>query len=135
MGADGRQDTTRVIITITDVNDNSPQFTLAHYTGQVLEASPQGTTVLTTGGKHLKVQASDPDAGDNSKLLYEIVEQSASRVFQVDALTGVITTLQVRYIDFRALSTIFTPAYPSWVDLGRLHNLSWYAEFSCYCLG
>ena len=104
VSADGRHDDTQAIIAITDENDNSPQFALAHYNGHVLEASSQGTTVLTTGERPLTVQASDADSGVNSKLMYEIVEQSARNLFQVDALTGTITTTQVRTL----LSSEFT---------------------------
>ena len=60
--------------------------------------------MLTTGERPLTVQASDADSGVNSKLMYEIVEQSARNLFQVDALTGTITTTQVRTL----LSSEFT---------------------------
>ena len=46
---------TTVSITVTDVNDNPPQFTGAPYAGIVQENSPQGVTVL-------QVTAQDADA-------------------------------------------------------------------------
>ncbi|XP_048667648.1 protocadherin gamma-C5 isoform X23 [Marmota marmota marmota] len=53
-------------INISDVNDNAPQFNQQLYTAYIPENKPPGSLLCT-------VAASDPDTGDNARLIYSIV--------------------------------------------------------------
>ncbi|XP_039587551.1 protocadherin beta-15-like [Passer montanus] len=66
-GSPPRTGTTQVTIVILDINDNAPIFSQEVYTGQVLENLPEGSVVLT-------VLATDPDAGVNGDISYQLNE-------------------------------------------------------------
>lgn len=79
-----------ITITINDVNDNNPVFPGATYTGSVVEASGNGTSILT-------IAATDADLGENSELYYSIDTADvggteAAKYFTVNA-TGVISVV------------------------------------------
>uniref|UniRef100_A0A1A8RDR1 Protocadherin 1b n=2 Tax=Nothobranchius TaxID=28779 RepID=A0A1A8RDR1_9TELE len=68
-------------VQVTDMNDNTPNFSPA-----LLEVDfPEGNQ---PGDKVLDVMASDADSGSNAELVYSIIEPSATRLFEVDAKTG-----------------------------------------------
>ena len=77
-------------ITVLDVNDNSPVFEEERYSGDLLENSPPGTSILT-------VVATDADSGTNSEITYILRTLTdpprASQYFTIDAQTGVISNL------------------------------------------
>ncbi|XP_014166941.1 protocadherin beta-15-like, partial [Geospiza fortis] len=80
-----RTGTIEISIIILDANDNAPQFMQERYIGKVLENMPVGSVVLT-------VLASDPDAGVNGDISYQLsqaVGQSDS-AFVIDPITGEI---------------------------------------------
>uniref|UniRef100_A0A8C3MA52 Uncharacterized protein n=1 Tax=Geospiza parvula TaxID=87175 RepID=A0A8C3MA52_GEOPR len=84
-----------VKIVILDVNDNAPKFTQEVYIGKVLENMPEGSVVLT-------VLATDPDAGVNGDITYQLsqaVGQSDS-AFVIDPITGEIKL--TKPLDFEA---------------------------------
>ncbi|XP_039558672.1 protocadherin beta-8-like, partial [Passer montanus] len=84
-GSPPRSGTIEISIIILDVNDNAPKFTQERYVGKVLENMPEGSVVLT-------VLATDPDAGVNGEISYqlnEVVGDSES-AFVIDAITGEI---------------------------------------------
>lgn len=68
-----------------DVNDNDPKFNQSTYTALVMENSATGTSVLT-------VYASDQDKGSNGNVTYKISSGNQNNAFQIDAVTGVIST-------------------------------------------
>nr|KAG5696280.1 hypothetical protein BaRGS_019982 [Batillaria attramentaria] len=72
---------------IDDVNDNAPKFTRDPYRAEVQEAAEIGTSVL-------RVNATDPDTGDNARIVYSIQASSNPEAgwFDIDSSTGVITT-------------------------------------------
>lgn len=76
--------TTTLAITITDVNDNAPQFGQSHYHVSVPEN-------LTLGGLVLQVSAMDPDISTNGIIDYSVLEHND--VFKMNVVTGEITTL------------------------------------------
>lgn len=87
VGAPGqlsRSTTTRLLVTITDVNDLPPLFSAAAYTASVPE-NANGTAVVA-------VSAADQDQVAVSILRYEMVTQSIP--FTINPSTGVITTDQ-----------------------------------------
>ncbi|XP_038006197.1 protocadherin beta-15-like [Motacilla alba alba] len=94
-GSPPRSGTTQVKIVILDANDNAPIFTQEEYIGRVLENMPEGSVVLT-------VLATDPDAGVNGQISYqlsEVVDQSES-AFVIDPMTGEIKL--TKPLDFEA---------------------------------
>ncbi|PKU40343.1 protocadherin fat 4-like [Limosa lapponica baueri] len=82
-GVPQRQNFTYVSIQILDVNDNPPQFTRAQYSANVLVATAkEGVSVLS-------VSAIDLDVGNNSLILYSLMNHSDD--FQINSRTGEIT--------------------------------------------
>ena len=59
----GRIGTARVDVTITDVNDNAPQFLQTSYNNSIIESAPTGTPVLS-------LDVSDSDVGENARLIF-----------------------------------------------------------------
>ncbi|KAJ2947229.1 hypothetical protein O0L34_g16939 [Tuta absoluta] len=74
-----------VTITLTDVNDNAPQFSDGPYTATVAENAPAGTWVL-------QVKATDRDTGrfGTEGIVYQLSGNGAE-LFNVDPKSGVIT--------------------------------------------
>ena len=56
---------TTVEVTVLDVNDNSPSFTVTEYNVNIIDSLEGGSPVLT-------VEAEDPDEGNNGTLVYSI---------------------------------------------------------------
>ncbi|XP_075131390.1 protocadherin gamma-B1-like isoform X4 [Leptodactylus fuscus] len=54
-----------ITLEISDVNDNPPMFTKSHFVTYVPENNLPGASIYT-------IQASDPDTGDNAKIIYSI---------------------------------------------------------------
>ena len=78
-----RQDAV-VVIHITDVNDNCPEFSASVYNPSVYENQPSGTSVIT-------VIAFDPDEGTNAQFDYGL-KGDFSSYFRIDASSGLVTT-------------------------------------------
>ncbi|XP_038562505.1 cadherin-13 isoform X1 [Micropterus salmoides] len=96
---------TMLLITVIDQNDNRPIFKETRYTGEVLEGSPTGTTVMTMTA----FDADDP-ATDNAALRYIIVRQSpdkpSSKMFYIDAERGdIVTAISPTLLDRETLPT------------------------------
>ena len=91
--------TTFVIITVADVNDNSPQFLGEPYFYQVTENAQFGTVVGM-------VLASDADAGSNSEIEYTIAQGNINSVFAIDRETGEISVANSGFLDRERASTI-----------------------------
>ncbi|XP_009999711.1 PREDICTED: protocadherin Fat 4-like [Chaetura pelagica] len=72
--------TLTLLLNISDVNDNPPHFLQPSYDAFLPENNPPGSLLCT-------VSASDPDDGDNSRLVYSI---ESSQYFSVNVNTGVI---------------------------------------------
>ncbi|XP_064099968.1 fat-like cadherin-related tumor suppressor homolog isoform X2 [Macrobrachium nipponense] len=79
--------TALVNLTLTDVNDNAPIFTLPSYTAAVREDALQGASVI-------QISASDVDAGINSLVRYSISDGNDEHCFHIDQDTGIITVLK-----------------------------------------
>ncbi|XP_061147419.1 protocadherin 1 gamma 22 [Syngnathus typhle] len=62
-----------IIVKLLDVNDNPPVFSQPHYTIYVKENSAPGHILCS-------VSASDPDAGENAKVSYSIVDSKVHDV-------------------------------------------------------
>ena len=72
-----------ITIFVTDVNDNSPIFTMDSYTASVAEGSSTGTPVVT-------VQADDADSGLLGQVRYSIGNHDAN-VFSINETSGAIS--------------------------------------------
>ncbi|XP_075397832.1 protocadherin gamma-A7 isoform X8 [Tenrec ecaudatus] len=83
-----RSGTSRIQVTVVDVNDHAPVFSLPQYQVTVPENVPVGTTLL-------KVKAIDLDDGIYGEVTYSFwkITKKNLQVFQLNSLTGELTTL------------------------------------------
>ncbi|XP_068725251.1 protocadherin-like protein isoform X1 [Montipora capricornis] len=79
---------TRLEILVEDVNDSPPEFPVSKYEGQVAENLPIGTSVI-------EVEANDPDKGQNGLVSYSFNRKESYDDFDLDSVTGLITTKMV----------------------------------------
>uniref|UniRef100_A0A8C3RDC2 Cadherin EGF LAG seven-pass G-type receptor 2 n=1 Tax=Cyanoderma ruficeps TaxID=181631 RepID=A0A8C3RDC2_9PASS len=85
-----------VTIQVLDVNDNAPIFVSTPFQATVLESVPVGYSVI-------HVQAIDADSGDNSRLVYTLLETSTGFPFAINNSTGwivVASELDREVLDF-----------------------------------
>jgi len=76
----------QLTVHVTDVNDHAPQFSEQDfYSVELSEATEVGTLVA-------QLSASDTDAGENGRVTYRLLEQSASKLFAVDPKSGAVRT-------------------------------------------
>ncbi|XP_058244395.1 cadherin-13 [Hemibagrus wyckioides] len=90
---------------VIDQNDNRPIFRETRYSGEVLEGSPTGTTVMTMTA----FDADDPNT-DNAVLRYIIVRQSPEKpspnMFYIDPERGdIVTVISPSLLDRETLPT------------------------------
>uniref|UniRef100_A0A8C3EH97 Cadherin EGF LAG seven-pass G-type receptor 2 n=1 Tax=Corvus moneduloides TaxID=1196302 RepID=A0A8C3EH97_CORMO len=86
-----RQDTAQVIVNVTDANTHRPVFQSSHYTVNINEDRPVGTTVVV-------ISATDEDTGENARITY-VMEDSIPQ-FRIAAETGAVTTqMELDYED------------------------------------
>ncbi|KAF7666879.1 hypothetical protein LDENG_00090080 [Lucifuga dentata] len=101
-------------IDVIDVNDNRPVFVRPTNgtTMHILEEQPPGVLVY-------EVYATDSDEGENGKVRYDFLQTVAGnkdwKNFQIDTLTGVITTAAKLDREKQALYSLIITAY----DLGK----------------
>ncbi|XP_041709887.1 protocadherin alpha-3 isoform X24 [Coregonus clupeaformis] len=84
----------RIIVDVSDVNDNAPVFTKDVYSVLLNENAPLGTTVI-------QVNATDLDEGSNGEVIYSFANDVQGKVrkrFDLDPKTGEIIVTGV--IDF-----------------------------------
>ncbi|KAL2077818.1 hypothetical protein ACEWY4_027322 [Coilia grayii] len=70
-----------ILVNVTDVNDNPPDFTKTYYQASLDEMATCGHIVV-------KIQASDPDSTD---LQYKILSGNENRYFSINDSSGVIS--------------------------------------------
>ena len=75
----------QIFISVVDVNDNSPLFSQPFYRISIPESTPVGSDII-------KLEASDPDSGSNSELVYFITHINLPLAFTINQSTGVIST-------------------------------------------
>uniref|UniRef100_A0A2K5KZU2 Cadherin EGF LAG seven-pass G-type receptor 2 n=1 Tax=Cercocebus atys TaxID=9531 RepID=A0A2K5KZU2_CERAT len=71
-----QQDTAQIVVNVTDANTHRPVFQSSHYTVNVNEDRPAGTTVVL-------ISATDEDTGENARITY-FMEDSIPQ-FRIDA--------------------------------------------------
>ncbi|XP_051890612.1 cadherin EGF LAG seven-pass G-type receptor 2-like isoform X2 [Pristis pectinata] len=79
-----RFDTVQVFINVTDANTHRPVFQSSHYTVNINEDRPVGTTVVI-------ISATDEDTGENARITY-FMEDSIPQ-FKIEPDLGAVTTL------------------------------------------
>ena len=85
--------TTMLRVTVTDVNDESPEFQQQQYVASIEENSVEGTLVLPfLSGSSVLIQAVDGDQPNtlNSIVRYRLTGTNAPR-FNIDASRGTVT--------------------------------------------
>ncbi|XP_053882803.1 cadherin EGF LAG seven-pass G-type receptor 2 isoform X1 [Malaclemys terrapin pileata] len=86
-----RLDTAQVFVNVTDANTHRPVFQSSHYTVNINEDRPIGTTVVL-------ISATDEDTGENARITY-FMEDSIPQ-FRIDVDTGAVTTqMELDYED------------------------------------
>ncbi|XP_043256897.1 cadherin-related tumor suppressor [Colletes gigas] len=86
-GANRLRDRVKVIIYITDVNDNVPQFQRLPYRVQVNEGAATGTQLL-------RVYTTDADEGLNGDVFYSLEDGNQRGRFAIDEATGQISLMK-----------------------------------------
>ncbi|KAL8194804.1 UNVERIFIED_CONTAM: Cadherin-11 [Gekko kuhli] len=72
----GLSGTTKVTITLTDVNDNPPKFPQSVYQMSISEAAVPGEEAG-------RVKAKDPDIGENGLVAYNIIDGDGMEIFEI----------------------------------------------------
>ncbi|XP_037908128.1 fat-like cadherin-related tumor suppressor homolog isoform X10 [Hermetia illucens] len=81
-----------VRVTVDDINDNAPEFTLSDYNFRVREDVPKGTVVAI-------VSATDLDVGPGGDVLYSLSEDGVDeKIFKIDKYSGTIRTQ--KFLDY-----------------------------------
>lgn len=84
-------DTAKVFVNVTDANTHRPVFQSSHYTVNINEDRPVGTTVVL-------ISATDEDTGENARISY-FMDDSIPQ-FDIDPDTGAVTTqMELDYED------------------------------------
>lgn len=92
-GTPAQRNYARVLVTVHDHNDHTPQFSEQLLQGKVYESAEIGSVVL-------RALAIDRDYGDNARISYSITSGNIGNVFTIDAQMG---TIQVaRELDLSA---------------------------------
>ena len=72
---------TELLLVVTDVNDNNPEFVDSGFIIRVSEATYTPTIIV-------KIIATDPDLGNNSTLTYTLLAGNHENKFNLDSVTG-----------------------------------------------
>ncbi|XP_004775523.2 cadherin EGF LAG seven-pass G-type receptor 1 isoform X1 [Mustela putorius furo] len=95
-----RSHTAQVFINVTDANTHRPVFQSSHYTVNVREDRPVGTSVAS-------ISATDEDTGENARITY-VLEDPVPQ-FRIDPDTGTIYTMtELDYEDQAAYTLAIT---------------------------
>ncbi|XP_043918358.1 protocadherin-23 [Protopterus annectens] len=86
-GAPPLNTSTVVLITVLDINDNTPEFTNLTYSIQVNESSPVETLLI-------QVSASDDDEGVHADLTYMIISGNEKGHFKLNSRSGLLHLVQ-----------------------------------------
>ena len=82
-GTPAKRNYARVIVTVHDHNDHTPEFISEIIQGKVFETSPIGTAVV-------QIYAIDRDRGENARIAYSITSGNVGNVFSIDTDLGLI---------------------------------------------
>lgn len=79
-----------IYITIEDVNDNKPTFSLKEYEATTLGHADGSSNQIPV----IQVTAADPDDGVNGAVAYRIVSGNLNDVFEIDSFSGLISAIK-----------------------------------------
>lgn len=85
LGFTPRQAVAMLTVTLTDINDNAPDFNQTEYHAYLSENMPLNTYTFTA-------KAYDRDSPKNSIIEYNILESNGKGLFAINSNTGVITS-------------------------------------------
>ena len=77
---------TRIVLTVSDINDHHPEFDQSEYRVNILEKSPVDSVILL-------VRATDKDEGPNANVTYGL-HGNGSSYFSVGITSGLVTITQ-----------------------------------------
>ena len=103
LGNKSLSSTTKVKVTLQDVNDNVPRFIPETYEVKLREDLPVGVVVAT-------LKAEDLDLGENGKIKYQLLH-GADDTFEIDEITGIIRL--VKDLDFESQQVYNISAHAS----------------------
>ncbi|OQV12981.1 Protein dachsous [Hypsibius exemplaris] len=86
-GRPSKQSVCRIRVAVVDRNDNIPVFNRQSYSVHVSEDVPVGHTVV-------QVQATDKDIGENSRITYQLRNDTRS-LLHINEITGVVNTANI----------------------------------------
>ncbi|XP_078506860.1 protocadherin gamma-A11-like [Lissotriton helveticus] len=94
--------TTKIVLQISDINDNTPVFDHASYTAYIMENNPRGASIFSA-------KATDADWGQNAKISYSLIvsfkqADHMSSYVSINSDTGVIYAL--RSFDYEQLKEL-----------------------------
>ncbi|XP_062910903.1 protocadherin-10-like [Mobula hypostoma] len=81
-----RSGTVQIVVTVKDVNDNTPVFSQSVYRVRLLESAPKGTLIIT-------LNATDMDDGLNGEIMYSFrshMSSTSRSLFDLNSKTGEI---------------------------------------------
>ncbi|XP_042896981.1 protocadherin-like wing polarity protein stan isoform X2 [Parasteatoda tepidariorum] len=88
-GSPAKSNTTQVLVKVKDINDNDPKFYSSLFQESVVENVPVGHSIV-------RVQAYDPDDGNNSLISYNIQPSAYSNMpIDINKDTGWIVTTRI----------------------------------------
>ena len=79
-----------IYITIEDVNDNKPSFSLKEFEATTLGHADGSSNQIPV----IQVTASDPDDGINGAVAYRIISGNTNGVFEIGPTTGLISAMK-----------------------------------------
>ncbi|XP_072573580.1 protocadherin gamma-A11-like isoform X8 [Paramormyrops kingsleyae] len=83
-GSPQKSGTMKILVVVSDANDNAPVFSQAVYKAHLPENASKGTAVL-------KVSATDADKGVNAQIKYSFSDHTVADLFYMDVFSGEIT--------------------------------------------
>ncbi|XP_033106725.1 cadherin EGF LAG seven-pass G-type receptor 2-like isoform X3 [Anneissia japonica] len=95
-GNPSHSSTAEVVITVLDVNDNSPQFSQRNYEVDVEENAGQNQVLL-------QISATDKDLNRNQEIRYSLYSGNDQGLFMIDSLNGDLTL--IRELDYEMKNT------------------------------
>ena len=93
-----RTGTMTLTVILNDINDEIPIFSQTTYTPSIRENIADGTRILT-------VIATDKDTGPNGDVTYQIVAGTGTTLFEIDSVSGAISTRIASTIDYETRSS------------------------------
>ena len=119
LGSPSRNSTTFLTVTVSDANDNFPEFDSASLSANVTEERPKGEFVT-------RLVAKDLDIGPNAEIEYKL-DSNAKQFLKIDSQTGTVTTLVPFDFEVQRNHSFKVIASDKGIEKGII--------FLCFCVG